>query len=222
MGSMQPYFQYVFAIICGIPSVTLLGEKNDWELPLARLDKLRTFGDEPRQWFSLLQPVLKRFVLSFDDPDGKEVISFWQRIAHVYDMGSGSTWYSGWITVFCFWDADGNSKYLIDESGENVSDPSRDTWEGANYPNLVLDGATYHRIDSDQVPPGYSSVPVLIDDDGNQVPAMMVAGSVGISCSSSGRQLEKGSTGLDTLQAVTDWWMFEKKSQKKKERRNLG
>lgn len=235
MGAMQSYFDYICAIRCGIPSVTLLGEVADWELLLARLDTLHTFGKEPSQWFTLLEPVLKRFVQSFKDPESNEVVSFWNRIAHVNDMGSGPTYYSGWITAFCFWDVDGKSKYEVGQYGPCHTYTSLEIWQRTEWPKLILDGATYHHVDADKVPPGYSSVPVLIDDNGVHVPAMMVAGSVGIGCTSSGQQIEhramrsgrpgrggmhgnrggmgrmsRDGTGLDTVQAVAGWWMFEK------------
>lgn len=37
----------------------------------------------------------------------------------------------------------------------------------------------------------------------------MVAGSVGINCSSSGDELDGGLVELDTVSAETGWWMFE-------------
>ena len=236
MGAMQSDFDYTCAIRCGIPSVTLLGEVADWELLLTRIDKLHIFGEEPSQWFTLLQPVLKRFVQTFKDPESNQVVSFWNRIAHVNDMGSGPTYYSGWITAFCFWDVDGKSKYDVGQRGPCHTYTSLGVWKRTEWPNLVLDGATYHRVDASKVPPGYSSVPVLIDEYGKHVPAMMVAGSVGIGCTSSGQQIEQGGmrssrggrggtrggrggmsgmnsdgTGLDTVQPVAGWWMFERK-----------
>lgn len=39
----------------------------------------------------------------------------------------------------------------------------------------------------------------------------MVAGSVGMKCSSSGEELAEGKKGLDTVAAQTGWWMFETK-----------
>ena len=110
-------------------------------------------------------------------------------------MGSGPTYYSGWITAFCFWDTDGKVKSRIDEDC------------------LVLDGDRYHRIDSNDVPPGYSSVPVLINDNKEIMPAMMIAGSVGIGYSSSRQQCVERAIGLDTVQPVVGWWMLEKKGQ---------
>ena len=41
------------------------------------------------------------------------------------------------------------------------SDPERFAREKARFPSLELDGVSYHCIESDTVPPGYSSVYVL-------------------------------------------------------------
>ena len=70
---------------------------------------------------------------------------------------------------------------------------------------------THYRIVSDEVPPGYSSVPVKVDDNGHFTDCTMVAGSVGISCTSSGDGLDGGPVGLDTVTTETGWWMFESK-----------
>ena len=78
---------------------------------------------------------------------------------------------------------------------------------------LRLDDVAYHRVESRKVPSGYSSVPVTVDDNGALFDAMMVAGSVGISFTSSGDELADGIVGLDTISAETGWWMFERKSQ---------
>jgi len=102
MGATQKYFVFHCVLRCGIPSVTLLGEKRDWEKILRRLEKLKTFGEEPTQFYTLLKPVVKRLIQGFEDPTSDEVISFWQRIAHYTEGGSGPSYYSGWITAFCF------------------------------------------------------------------------------------------------------------------------
>lgn len=44
MGSMQKYFSYQFALRCGNPSVTLLGERGDWELVVTKLAQLAHLG----------------------------------------------------------------------------------------------------------------------------------------------------------------------------------
>ena len=200
MGVTQKYFDYECCCACGLPSVTLLGEKTDWELIHHRLDKLETFGVEPSQFCALLRPVLSRFVKSFDEPASEDTIDFWQRIAHYQWGGSGPSYYSGWITAFCFWNEDGKSLHAI-------------PFPYGDRETLRLDGVAYHRVDSDEVPQGYSSVPVTVADNGDLFDAMMVAGSVGINCTSSGDELADDIVGLDTISAETGWWMFERKSQ---------
>ena len=224
MGSMQKYFEYKCGILCGLPSVTLLGEKKDWELVLGRLEKLSSWGEEPALFERLLKPVVQRFVRSFDEPEGEEVVRFWGQIAHHVSGGSGPSYYSGWITAFCLWDEEGKCMFrkppqmisLDYDSDPDLDGPrptgmSRRTagenaWEERKH--LTLDGVDYHWVESDEVPPGYTSVPVKVDDNGHEFEAMMVAGSVGIKASIS----ERGGIGeLDTMGAESGWWIFEKK-----------
>ena len=226
MGSMQKYFDCKCTICCGLPSVTLLGEKRDWELVLARLEKLSSWGEEPALFERLLKPVVQRFVRSFDEPEGEEVVSFWGQIAHYIRGGSGPSFYSGWITAFCLWDEDGKCMFrkppqMGRRRLDYDSDPDLDgpgpvginrrtaggnAWDEEKH--LSLDGVEYHWVESDDVPPGYTSVPVKVDDNGYKFEAMMVAGSVGIKASSSERG---GSWELDTMGAESGWWIFEKK-----------
>lgn len=103
MGTLQKHFFYSIGIICGFPSVTLLGEKADYDALLQKVDKLDEYGEEPRQFASLLRPVLRRFVRSFEDPVADDVLHFWRTAFDVDDMLCGVTWYTGWITAFCYW-----------------------------------------------------------------------------------------------------------------------
>lgn len=224
MGSMQNYFSYKCRIECGLPSVTLLGEKSDWEMILGRLEKLSSLGEEPALFERLLKPVVQRFVRSFDEPVAKEVLEFWGQIAHHISGGSGPSYYSGWITAFCFWDEKGKCMYRKppqrmslkrsrksdldgpEPTGMEMKTAGGNAWEEEKH--LTLDGVDYHWVDSIEVPPGYTSVPVKVDDNGYKFEAMMVAGSVGIKASSSKRG---GSGELDTMGAESGWWIFEKK-----------
>ena len=208
MGVTQKYFDFKFTILCGLPSVTLLGQKSDWQLIYSRLDKLETFGAEPTQFCELLRPVISRFVKSFDEPASDDTIGFWQRIAHHRSGGSGPSYYSGWITAFCFWGEDGQSLYKSPTRSDSLEETG---WETAHSPVLELDGVLYHRVKSNEVPPGYSSVPVKVDDNGVLFDSTMVAGSVGMNCSSSGDKVDGGLVGLDTVSAETGWWIFESK-----------
>jgi hypothetical protein len=191
MGAMQEYFSYGFSLFCGLPSVTLLGDKSDWDKLLTRIELLPKLGQEPDQWYRLLKPVLTRFVRTFDSPESSEIKDFWQNIAHHHNGGSGPTYLSGWITAFCFWDWKGGCLFRP-HCGAHLT---------------VLDGVQYHRVDTDDVPPGSVSVPVKLNDNGNKYDTIMVAGSVGIKATSSRGML----TGLDTVQPESGWWMYEKK-----------
>lgn len=44
MSAMQKYFSYECVLYCGLPSVTLLGEKEDWEKLGQKLQRLPIFG----------------------------------------------------------------------------------------------------------------------------------------------------------------------------------
>lgn len=190
MGATQEYFTYKCTTRCGLPSVTLLGERADWELILTRLDKLKEYGEEPTQFYNLLKPVVSRFVNSFDGPSSKDTVEFWQQMAH-HDYGSGRDHYSGWITAFCFWTNKGKSLYQPPSPGSRGI--------------LKLDDAVYHIVHSGDVPPAYTAVPVNMDDNGDKFKATMVAGSVGMRYVKS----KGGGSTFDTIQAESGWWMFD-------------
>jgi hypothetical protein len=231
MSAMQKYFTYSCAISCGLPSVTLLGVKEDWQKLEKKLERLPTFGKEPAEWYTLLKPVVQRFVKSFDEPDSEETKDFWQRIAHYSSGGSGPTYLSGetraselcfknlkadsgtgWITAFCFWDEDGKPlrpKGWADRMKWMKASAAAEHSDRRVF-DLELDGAYYHCIDCDKVPRGVASVPVQLIDDLITYESMMVAGSVGMRISSSGELLHgKGETGLDTVQPESGWWIYQ-------------
>lgn len=61
-------------------------------------------------------------------------------------------------------------------------------------------------------------MPVTLLDNSVEIPTMMIAGSVGVKISSSGELLHgKDETGLDTVQPVSGWWMYEKGIEKTEE-----
>ena len=45
MGSTQKYFDFTCICECSLPSVTLLGDRADWELFLTRIEKLKEYGE---------------------------------------------------------------------------------------------------------------------------------------------------------------------------------
>jgi Domain of unknown function (DUF4419) len=214
MGTLQAYFSYKAYLKCGIPSVTLQGTREDWVQlrdAVANPSKLPTFGKETAEWSRVLHTVLTRFVTSFDDPTSSRTRSFWQNIAHYSGGGSGPRYWSGWITAFCFWNKEG--EYLRGGGTNIVGGMLKSTlprWVGST--TLRIGGQVFHKINSNEVPPAWVSVPVTVNELGVEFKAKMVAGVVGYSVSESGQKLENGGTGLDTVRPETAWWMYEERA----------
>jgi hypothetical protein len=202
MGSMQKYFKYQFTLRCGIPSVTLLGEREDWALMVTKLARLAQLGDEPARFAQLLRPVLNNFVASFDNPEAPDVLSFWSKCADRRGGGSGPTYLTGWISVFCFWSHDG--KLLYPEQILPTCSQGFQEWET----EFGLDQALSRRIDTEKVPLGYVSVPVTVNNFGHKFDSVMVGGMIGIQATS----IPTGEAGLDSIQPVSGWFMYEKKT----------
>jgi hypothetical protein len=257
MATLKEYFSYKFTLLCGIPQVTLEGEKKDWENILQRLEKLKDYGVKTIAWYHLLVPVLSRFVKAFDDPNGKENLEFWQRVAHYQGGGSGPTWLSGWITAFCVFDAQG--KWIGDRfrevgvkdivgsrkaSDRDVKGPllegvnvaslsSAEFFEtymitpsqpfGVTEKSLILDDMPYHRLDIDDIPPGYAEVDVKLDDNGEKIDCMITAGLVGSTVlDSKDFSWKLGGSGVrDVVSPLAGWSMFKKPSEDQNGNENL-
>jgi len=213
MGTLQAYFSYKAYLKCGIPSVTLEGTREDWvKLRDAVADKakLPKMGKETAEWSRVLKVVLNRFVGSFDHPNSLKTRNFWQNIAHYSGGGSGPRYWSGWITAFCFWDEKGN--YMRPDSARSViGSVFKSVLPNWVDTTLMIDGQVFHRINSNDVPPAWVSVPVIVNELGKEFNARMVAGVVGYSLSKCGKKLQDGGTGLDTLKPATGWWMYEER-----------
>ncbi|KAK8023592.1 hypothetical protein PG993_011658 [Apiospora rasikravindrae] len=190
MGTLQAYFSFSCMMICGIPSVTLQGTKQDYEEILRRLDKLAYYGEEPDAFSDLLRPVVRCFIRSFEEPEHPDVRRFWEMICDEH-RGSGMDYYSGWITAFCFWNGQGK----------------RQVFPGYGY---LLEDMGYGRVEMKDVPSGFTKVPVHLNDNGHELEAEMIAGSVGVNCTSSGKPSANGETGLDTMQNHLGWFIYEK------------
>ncbi|KAF9984699.1 hypothetical protein BGZ75_003738 [Mortierella antarctica] len=194
MSTLKKYFEYKFTLMCGLPAVTLLGERSDWEKLLRRAEKLSEYGEATTKWRDLLRPVLAGFVKTFSDPEAQETKDFWQRIASYSGGGSGPTYLSGWITAFLFFDAD----------GKNLHEQRHyDDWTAQPVLGLNLDGATFHVVDTSDIPPAYSDVPVLLNDNGVEIKTTMVAGLMGMRVSGKN----------DVVQPQAAWWIAEDSSQ---------
>jgi hypothetical protein len=143
MATLKAYFSYTMHMTCGIPRVTLEGEKADWEQILYKAKKLREYGSEPAAWYKLLEPVLTRFVRAFDAPDAQENLDFWQKVVNYRNGGSGPTYLSGWITAFCAFGSEGQwlGPSLVHVSSNCVFKRFANT----NVYSMLPLGAIYHR-----------------------------------------------------------------------------
>ncbi|CAM6103611.1 unnamed protein product [Calypogeia fissa] len=208
MATLKAYFSYKFGLMCGLPAVTLLGEKADWEELVSRAEKLPSYGAQTAKWHSLLKPVLSGFVRSFEKPESQELKDFWQKIAHHSGGGSGPTYLSGWITAFCFFDKEGKPLHSDHAVGKKTN------WDGSEVGNLTMDGVEYHRVDTTSIPPAYAEVDVKLNDNGVEMNTVMVAGLVAMEICSSGMKGGGHAGEDDSLQPVGGWWLFEEVEKK--------
>jgi hypothetical protein len=195
MACLKEYFEYTFIMLCGIPSVTLDGQKEDWVDILSRIEKLSSWGEEPAAWSSLLKPVIKKFIAAFDE----EVdVDFWGHIASPRFFGSGSHTLGGWITAFCAFTWKG--KYNGDADVINYSHVYHDE-------RYVLDGVRYPIINKEDIPPGGAEVDIkIVDSYGTEYESLLITGNLGL-------KVTRGSTG-DTVQNVPIWACCLRKSEK--------
>jgi hypothetical protein len=205
MGSLQAYFSYTSMQFCGIPSVTLLGQREDYEYILQRLDKLAELGPETTDWAVLLRPVLRMFIASFDDAKSAEVQDFWSKIAH-FQGGSGMSYLSGWLTAFCFWRNDGTPMFyqIVPKFDQPYAPVNTGNIRLGKY---QLDGIVYHTIDTHDIPSGFASVPVKVGD-GRVYRTKMVAGSLGINVTKSGERDDSGEEKWDSVSSLGGWLMY--------------
>lgn len=153
MGAFQKYFEYKFSLMCGLPEVTLLGEVEDYIKLKEKVSDLKKYdaGDKLMiKLTDLLLPICDELI---DSAKGKPNLDFWGKICHYISGGSGPSYLSGWICAFCSINPDGK-------------------WLPKEYKNSI-----YGKIDTDDVPCAYITVPVVVDDNGTIYNTTMFAGS---------------------------------------------
>ena len=173
MGLTQAFFKFEGGIVCGLPSVTLLGEEGDWVKMVEKLDRLAEFGAEPAEYARRLRPILGRFVRSFREPDSKEIKAFWNDIAvaHRYTLcGAPPISITGWIVGFFYWRSDGKP---FARAGTNPG------YQNPDF--LVMDNITYPTVDITKLPVGYARAPFIMRDFNNEArfEAYVAAGTIG-------------------------------------------
>ncbi|QYS99605.1 hypothetical protein H0G86_006726 [Trichoderma simmonsii] len=206
MATTKAYFEYILLCGCGFPSVTLVGEREDWVKLLEKLPKLATFGDEPAEWSKLLVKVVEKMIETFDRPDGEATKEFWMKAVHragAEASGRGIDTLSGWITAFCFWDKEGQK--IRQYTDENIKMFSFDGEGDEDRKRLVIDDVVFPIIRAKNVPQAVVEVPVKVLDTSTMLDydTTIIAGSVGMTATASEN---KGV--FDTFQPRSGWWML--------------
>lgn len=198
MGLMQHYFEFSGGIVCGLPSVTLMGERADWVKLFSKLDRLAEWGEQPKAYAANLRPILSRFVQTWDKPESPEIKSFWAQIVRAdrkFSCGVGAVEFdvSGWITGLLHWKHDGSLR-VDPDLGDFRSDGS-----------VTLDGITYVPEELESLPVGYAKAPLKMLDypsAGTNTQAYVLAGNVGVR-----RTLREDGEGV-TAQPLSAWFMY--------------
>jgi len=169
MAAMKKYFTYKTELSCGLPHVTLEGTVEDWEELERRADRLVEFDTESgymKKWHAMLSPVLAEFTQS---AKGTPELDWWARVCNHLGGGSGPSYLSGWITVFC----------VFHDSGKWVGDQKRmrSNWGKGFYTSecsFAPEG--WPVINGSDIPNGYCNVDVTVDDHGTVYKCEMMAG----------------------------------------------
>jgi hypothetical protein len=165
MCSMKKYFDYKFALCCGLPNVTLLGEVSDWEHLIQKADKIPKYdiNGQLTKWHVLLMPVLKNMLESVK---GNPDLTWWNQVCSHLTGGSGPHYISGWITVFT----------IFDDSNNWIGDRFR---VKQNFsPEFIT--SKWPIIESNDICSGSCEVPIKIDDNGQaEYKTKLVAGHMG-------------------------------------------
>jgi len=102
MSAMKNYFSFGMSTCCGIPHISLRGDRDDWVAIRQRAEQLGSLmmPDFASKWLGVLLPVLDEFIAAYD---GQVNYGFWQSMVKLRHTGGGSGSYSfisGWIQLF--------------------------------------------------------------------------------------------------------------------------
>ncbi|KAL7794594.1 hypothetical protein V8C37DRAFT_409123 [Trichoderma ceciliae] len=202
------YFQYSAIVGCGFPSVTLLGERDDWVDLLERVLKLARFSSETAEWSVLLSKVVEKMIEAYDRPEATE--DFWMKAVHRTGWeasGLGLESLSGWITAFCFWSEEGFRVHQY--SDEELQRDTILATGSMDRKRLAMGGVSFPIIHAEAVPQAVVEVPVKVIDLAKRLyyETTIIAGSVGMTATASENRVE-----YDTFQPRSGWWMLLDKS----------
>ncbi|KAF8188495.1 hypothetical protein K438DRAFT_1722527 [Mycena galopus ATCC 62051] len=187
MATLKEYFAYgICCATCGIPRVTLEGDRSDWVNILERLGKLKEYGIETIAWYHLLHPVISGFINLFDAPKSKSNVDFWRSVArYPYPNMCGPALYTGWINAFTVFSKKGAwLGHGLDKGIVSQVQPEDLTAEQFWVTYSKLDARSfrerpYHHMTQEGIPPAYAEVNVKLVDNGKQFDCLVLAGVVG-------------------------------------------
>ncbi len=169
MEAFQPYFDYVFTIICGIPSVILEGTIADWKLLEQKVQALDESDLELSWWTGQLLPLCREFTRAAAGDVDRDHWRNLCKIVHLYGVDD----MNGWLLKFIPYVRYGRNTWPIHRNP--VLDPS--ARQGRRMLGGEITGCT-----SDMLPTGVSSVPVILQNavSGESKPIHFVAGLTGV------------------------------------------
>ena len=91
MDAFQQYFDYGLSCICGIPSITLRGTKDDWLRIRKRVDVMATFHLD--WWTDRLKPICDGFIATAQGTPSQQ---FWKHVYSPKEMYGGDL-ITGWV-----------------------------------------------------------------------------------------------------------------------------
>ncbi|TFK73445.1 hypothetical protein BDN72DRAFT_181362 [Pluteus cervinus] len=177
MSIMSKYFRYEVSFLCGIPTITLDGIKDDWITLRNKLDRLKSLDETAlSQWHTLLVPIFDNFIAAFDGEI--DVSGHWAHmVKHIaeedaYFPGPGHI--TGWIGYLSPFDAEGH--WRLERSNPScLDDESRscDQWTIDVHSRGWSPRLEYKGIQATV------QVPIHIDDNGDNMDGTFVAGIMG-------------------------------------------
>jgi len=95
MSTVKSFFRFEFHSLCGIPSVTLQGTVDDWQMLAQKIEGLQRF-EGLEFWLPRLRAVAPQLVAA---SAGDINVNFWRDMYKLDDM-SGGPYINGWLTRF--------------------------------------------------------------------------------------------------------------------------
>lgn len=207
--------------LAGLASVRLMGRREDWERLAQKAATVLLTGSwrsaggvdnnaynmeaRVRQWWSLLEPVLRELVGVFDEARTETARRFWEAaVVPVADAVVGyrdwtgrqreRRWLGGWITAFCFFRDDGHQLYSTREAQGGVR----------------VGGVWYHVVDVDEIPSacGFSDQVCLLCGQ-RQLDTALSGGSVGMNLYETRAGNVSSAVSDSTIQPVIGWWLYD-------------